>query len=380
MYRPDRRGHGRTPDVDGPISYELMARDTIAFIERVVGGPAYVVGHSDGAPVGLLVALRRPDLVRRLVFAAGVFHHDGWIPGAIELDEETTAFFVDYYGAVSPDGPEHFPVVAEKLHRMHLEEPALTPADLARIPTPTLVMVAESDEMPLEHTLALYDGLARRAARRGPRDRPRPARREARAVQRDHRRLPHPGRVIPAHPRVAHAAGSPTPSGRSCMSNLIAVAYPDLSTAQQVAGTLTGLQKEKSIVMDDIVVVERRPDGKIKLHQAISTAGAGAAGGALWGGLIGLLFLAPLLGMAVGAAAGGAAGAMTDAGVDDNFMKELGTHLDSGGAAVVVLVRQSTPDKVLPRIQEYGGKVVHTSLSNEAEERLQAALGETATA
>jgi pimeloyl-ACP methyl ester carboxylesterase len=159
VYRPDRRGHGRTPDVDGPISYELMARDTIAFIERVVGGPAYVVGHSDGAPVGLLVALRRPDLVRRLVFAAGVFHHDGWIPGAIELDEETNAFFVDYYGAVSPDGPEHFPVVAERLHRMHVEEPALTPADLARIPTLTLVMVAESDEMPLEHTLRLYDGL-----------------------------------------------------------------------------------------------------------------------------------------------------------------------------------------------------------------------------
>jgi len=159
VYRPDRRGHGRTPDVDGPISHELMARDTIAFIERVVGGPAYVVGHSDGAPVGLLVALRRPDLVRRLVFAAGVFHHDGWIPGAIELDEETNAFFVDYYGAVSPDGPEHFPVVAEKLHRMHVEEPALTPADLARIPTLTLVMVAESDEMPLEHTLRLYDGL-----------------------------------------------------------------------------------------------------------------------------------------------------------------------------------------------------------------------------
>jgi pimeloyl-ACP methyl ester carboxylesterase len=159
VYRPDRRGHGRTPDVDGPISYELMARDTIAFIERVVGGPAHVVGHSDGAPVGLLVALHRPDLVRRLVFAAGVFHHDGWIPGAIELDEETTAFFVDYYGAVSPDGPDHFPVVAEKLHRMHLEEPTLTRRDLARVPTPTLVMVAEIDEMPLEHTLALYDGL-----------------------------------------------------------------------------------------------------------------------------------------------------------------------------------------------------------------------------
>ena len=72
VFRPDRRGHGRTPDVDGPITYEVMAEETIAFLERVVGGPAYLLGHSDGAPVALLVALKRPDLVRRLVFSAGV--------------------------------------------------------------------------------------------------------------------------------------------------------------------------------------------------------------------------------------------------------------------------------------------------------------------
>jgi pimeloyl-ACP methyl ester carboxylesterase len=78
--RPDGRGHGRTPDVEGPISYDVMADDTIAFIEEVVGGPACVAGHSGGAPVALLVALKRPDLVRRLVFASGVFHHDGWAP------------------------------------------------------------------------------------------------------------------------------------------------------------------------------------------------------------------------------------------------------------------------------------------------------------
>jgi pimeloyl-ACP methyl ester carboxylesterase len=77
-----------------------------------LGGPAYLVGHSDGVPVGLLVALRRPDLVRRLVVAAGVFHHDGWAPGAIDLDEETTAFFTAYHGAVSPDGPDSFPALA----------------------------------------------------------------------------------------------------------------------------------------------------------------------------------------------------------------------------------------------------------------------------
>ena len=164
------------------------------------------------------------------------------------------------------------------------------------------------------------------------------------------------------------------------MSDLVAVAYDSEATAREVLDTLRRLQTEHVVELEDAVVVTKNEDGKIKLHQSFSPTGAGAAGGALWGGLIGLLFLAPLLGMAVGAAAGGTAGALTDVGVDDNFMKELGTHLASGGAAVVVLVRQSTPDKVIPRIQEYGGKVVHTSLSNEAEERLQAALGETATA
>jgi uncharacterized membrane protein len=158
------------------------------------------------------------------------------------------------------------------------------------------------------------------------------------------------------------------------MSNLIAVAYPDLETARNVSAELTQLTKERSLVLEDIVVVERRPDGKVKLHQAVNTAGAGAAGGALWGGLIGLIFLAPLLGAAIGAAAGGAAGALTDVGVDDNFMKDLGAKLKEGGAAVVVLVRQSTPDKVLPRISQFGGEVIQSSLDQETEARLQAAL------
>jgi pimeloyl-ACP methyl ester carboxylesterase len=162
VFRPDRRGHGRTPDVDGPITYELMARDTIAFLERVVGGPAPLVGHSDGAPVALLTALARPDLVPGLVFASGVFHHDGWAPGVIDLDEETTAFFTEYHGQVSPDGPGSFPALAAKLHRMHAEEPTLTVADLAGYPGPALVMVGDDDdEIPMEHTLALRRGLPR---------------------------------------------------------------------------------------------------------------------------------------------------------------------------------------------------------------------------
>jgi uncharacterized membrane protein len=160
------------------------------------------------------------------------------------------------------------------------------------------------------------------------------------------------------------------------MSNLVAIAYPDRDTAEQVRRTLIEMQKEHIIELDDMVVVTRAQGGKVKLHQSVSIAGAGAAGGALWGGLIGLLFLAPVFGMAVGAAAGGASGALTDIGVDDKFMKELGTHLDEGSAALIVLVRKSTPDKVLPRIKEYGGHVIQTSLNEEAEESLRTALGE----
>jgi uncharacterized membrane protein len=164
------------------------------------------------------------------------------------------------------------------------------------------------------------------------------------------------------------------------MSNLVAVAYPDEATASEVAQTLIELQKERSIALDDLVVATRKPDGKIKLKQSFKPAASGAAGGALWGGLIGLIFFMPLLGMAIGGATGAATGAMTDVGVDDAFMKDLGEKLQPGGAALFVLVRDSTPDKVLPRISQYGGEVIHSSLSAEAEETLQEALREHATA
>ena len=158
------------------------------------------------------------------------------------------------------------------------------------------------------------------------------------------------------------------------MSNLTVVAYDDVPTAQEVVQTLARLQQEHNIVIEDLVIAERRQDGKIKLHQTQKLAAAGAAGGALWGGLIGLLFFAPFLGMAVGAAAGGAAGAMTDIGVDDDMMKSISAQLEPGKAAVFALTSQGNIDKVLPEISKFGGKVIQTSLSSEAEEALREAL------
>ena len=160
------------------------------------------------------------------------------------------------------------------------------------------------------------------------------------------------------------------------MSTLVAVAYPDVDTAQRVRSELVQATKEHLLDLEDAVVVEHRPDGKIKLHQAMSPAGAGAAGGALWGGLIGLIFLAPLFGMAIGAAAGGAAGKMSDVGVDDNFMKTLGAKLDQGGAALIVLGRAQSPERVIERVRPYGGEIIQTSLDPDQEEHLKEALGE----
>jgi uncharacterized membrane protein len=160
------------------------------------------------------------------------------------------------------------------------------------------------------------------------------------------------------------------------MSTLVAIAYPDVDTAERVRGELIQATKEHLVQLEDAVVIEHRPDGKIKLHQAMSTAGAGAAGGALWGGLIGLIFLAPLFGMAIGAASGALAGKVTDAGVNDKFMKELGANMPPGGAALLYLGRSDAPQKVLDRVKGYGGEVIQTSLDEEAEARLRAALAE----
>jgi uncharacterized membrane protein len=156
------------------------------------------------------------------------------------------------------------------------------------------------------------------------------------------------------------------------MSDLVAIAYKDVPTAQQVAGNLGEAVKAHEIELDDLVIVERKDDGNVKLHQP-SLAGAGAIGGALWGGLIGLIFLVPLFGMAIGAAAGAAGGALSDTGVDDKFMKRLGEELTPGGAALILLVRKVSADKILPKVQ-IPGKVIQTSLSNEDEQALQAAL------
>jgi pimeloyl-ACP methyl ester carboxylesterase len=155
---PERRGHGRTPDVDGPYTVAALVDDTVAFVEAVVGGPVRLAGYSMGAAVALAVALARPDLVERLVLVSGVFDHDGFVLPPPHPPTPLPPMIRDRYAQLSPDPPEHLVAVQEKVASV-METVRLTPDDLARIRTRTLVMAGDDDLVHAEHTLALARGL-----------------------------------------------------------------------------------------------------------------------------------------------------------------------------------------------------------------------------
>jgi pimeloyl-ACP methyl ester carboxylesterase len=159
---PERRAHGHTADVDGPLTYAAMAADTIGFLDRVVGGPAHLVGWSDGGIVGLMVASARPDLVNKLVVIGTNFDTAGVVPEAEALftqmapDGDEMAMFREPYAQHSPDGPDHWPVVYAKFLEMTQREPHIPLADLARITAPTLIVVGDDDMVTIEHSAELY--------------------------------------------------------------------------------------------------------------------------------------------------------------------------------------------------------------------------------
>lgn len=159
VYAPERRGHGHTPDVPGPLTYEVMAHDMVAFVEQVVGAPVHVVGWSDGAIVGLLMGIARPDLVRSLVLLGGAADVSGYVPqlhkiAALPADAEEFASFRAVHGAISPDGAGHWPEIFGKVTAMWRTEPHIRPADLAELRVRTLLVSGDDDLVSLDHTVA----------------------------------------------------------------------------------------------------------------------------------------------------------------------------------------------------------------------------------
>ena len=158
------------------------------------------------------------------------------------------------------------------------------------------------------------------------------------------------------------------------MSELVVIAFPTEEKAEQVRQKLLAMQKDYLIEMGDAVIAVKDTSGRIRLNQLINTTAAGAVSGGFWGALIGLIFLMPLAGAALGAASGAAAGALTDVGIDDKWIKEVAAAIQPGMAALFVLVRKVTADKVLERLKGEGGTVLKTSLDHTKEAALQAAL------
>jgi uncharacterized membrane protein len=158
------------------------------------------------------------------------------------------------------------------------------------------------------------------------------------------------------------------------MSELVVIGFDNEHTAFEMRAELVKLQKEYLIDMEDVVVVTKDDEGKVKLHQAVNLTAAGAVGGGFWGMLIGMIFLTPLVGAAVGAGAGAISGKFSDIGIDDKFIKGLGEAITPGTSALFVLVRKATPDKVLEELKGFKGQVLKTSLTADKEEALREVL------
>ena len=157
------------------------------------------------------------------------------------------------------------------------------------------------------------------------------------------------------------------------MTHLVVLGLNSRDDAERVLEVTDDLAKQQLLQREDAAIAYKDSKGKVRIQQTMNLTGAGAAGGALWGTLLGLIFLNPLAGFAVGAASGAIAGKLTDIGINDSFMKDLGATLTAGTAALFVLVRKSTPDKVLEGLRPFAGKgrVLQTSLTNDKEDELR---------
>jgi uncharacterized membrane protein len=160
------------------------------------------------------------------------------------------------------------------------------------------------------------------------------------------------------------------------MATLVAIGYPDQGTAEQARETVYQLESELIIQADQVASISRDLEGKYHVHT--SHGGAGAGSGAVWGGfwglLFGLLFFIPFAGWALGAGMGALFGHLGKHAIDKEFQEQVRNHLQPGTSALFMVIEHATPDKAIAALQQYGGTVIKTSLSDEDTKKLQEAL------
>jgi len=158
------------------------------------------------------------------------------------------------------------------------------------------------------------------------------------------------------------------------MSDLIAIGYPDMTTADAAADEARRLAQDLIIQPDAIAVIVRDNDGSYHVHTTHHLVGGGATWGMFWGFLFGLLFFIPVLGMAVGAGMGALMGKFTKTSIDKQFEEQVRGMIKPGNSALFLMLEKVTPDKAVEAMSKYGGTVLKTSLSKETEQELQDAL------
>jgi len=158
------------------------------------------------------------------------------------------------------------------------------------------------------------------------------------------------------------------------MTHLVVLGLDSPDDAERVFDLAGDLAKQELLQLQDAAYAYRDDKGKVRIHQAVSLTGAGAASGALWGTLIGMLFLVPVAGLAIGAATGAIGGKLADVGINDDTIKQIGSQLEQGRAAVFLLARSATVDKVIDALKPYNPTVIQTNLTKEREEELVQAL------
>jgi pimeloyl-ACP methyl ester carboxylesterase len=159
---PERPGHGRSPDREGPVSFDGIVSDTVAYLDALGIDRAHVVGFSDGAIAGYLLALRHPRRIRSLVAISGNLNPSVTVPPeqmARAMPEAVVTALTNDYDRLSPDGPEHREKILAKLMRMWHEEPDIDPAELAAVAAPTLIMAGDHDGIPTDHTILICSSI-----------------------------------------------------------------------------------------------------------------------------------------------------------------------------------------------------------------------------
>jgi uncharacterized membrane protein len=165
------------------------------------------------------------------------------------------------------------------------------------------------------------------------------------------------------------------------MATLVAIGYPDETTAGEAAKEVERLSQDLVIEPDAIATIVHDASGRFRVSTNHHAVGGGAMWGMFWGGLFGLLFFIPFFGMAVGAGLGALMGKVEKSGIDKQFQNQVRDMLQPGTSALFLVAEKVTPDKAVDALSKYGGTVLKSSLSKAAEKNLQDALhGEAVTA